>query len=226
MTALRKPYRTIVFILLGALAAIALGLLGIYQALVTVPNEYRKVVQADPQTQRQASDELLQQAAALASDLRKQRDWEAWFTEAQINGWLAVDLVENHPDALPEGISDPRVAIREESVALYCRMRRGATETVVTLVVEPYLDEPNVLGLRFHKARAGMLPLPMGSIVEHIGEAARDLELKLAWRQTEGDPVALLTIPATLDDDGKVIHLERVELREHEFYMAGSARSE
>jgi len=226
VTALRKPYRTIVFILLGALAAIALGLLGIYQALVTVPNEYRKVVQADPQTQRQASDELLQQAAALASDLRKQRDWEAWFTEAQINGWLAVDLVENHPDALPEGISDPRVAIREESVALYCRMRRGATETVVTLVVEPYLDEPNVLGLRFHKARAGMLPLPMGSIVEHIGEAARDLELKLAWRQTEGDPVALLTIPATLDDDGKVIHLERVELREHEFYMAGSARSE
>ncbi len=210
------------YILLGALAALALVLLGAYQALVAVPGEYRAVVEADPQIQREASDELLQQAAALASDLRQQRDWEAWFTESQINGWLAVDLMENHPGALPNGVSDPRVAIREKTVSIYCRTQRGGTDTVLTLVVEPYLDDPNVLGLRFRKARVGLLPLPLGSIVEQVSKAARDLELKLAWRQTDGDPVALVTIPEILDE-GKSLRIEHLELRDGEFYLAGSS---
>ncbi len=220
---MQKRYRTLVYLLLGALAALVLVLLGVYQALVAVPSEYREVVEADPVVQRQGSDELLQQAAALASDLRKQRDWEAWFTEKQVNGWLAVDLVENHPDSLPDGISDPRVAFDEKAVSLFCRMRRSGTETVLTLVVEPYLDEPNVLGLRFHKARAGILPLPLGSIVEQLEKAARDLELNLTWRQTDGDPVALITIPALLEDD-RVLRLEHLEVRDGEFYAAGSGK--
>ena len=221
---MRKRYRTIVYLLLGALAALALALLGTYQAMVAVPEEYRAVVEADPEEQRQASDELLQQAAALASDVRQQRDWEAWFTEAQINGWLAVDLIENHPDALPEHIRDPRVAIREGTISLYCRTRRGGTETVLTLVVEPYLDEPNVLGLRFRKVRAGMMPLPMGGIVNEVGKAARDLELKLTWRQADGDPVALVTIPFLLDDEGRTLWIERIEVRDGELYLAGGSK--
>lgn len=220
---MRKRLRTVVYILLGTLAALALVLLGTYQALVTVPGEYRQVVEADPEQQREASDELLQQAAALASDLRQQRDWEAWFTETRINGWLAVDLIENHPNALPEGISDPRVVFREKTVSIYCRTHRGGTETVLTLVVEPYLDEPNVLGLRFRKARAGLLPLPLGTIVEQLGDAAGDLELKLTWRQTDGDPVALVTIPEMLDD-GKALRIEHLEVRDGELYAAGSSK--
>ncbi len=220
---MKKRYRTLVYLLLGMLAALALVLLGLYQALVAVPGEYREVVEADPVVQRQGSDELLQQASALASDLRQQRDWEAWFTEEQVNGWLAVDLVENHPDSLPDGISDPRVTLREKAISLFCRMRRGGTETVLTLVVEPYLDEPNVLGLRFHKARAGILPLPLGSIVEQFEKAARDLELHLTWRQMDGDPVALIAIPATFDD-GRVLRLEHIEVRDGEFYAAGSGK--
>ncbi len=220
---MKKRYRVIVYLLLGALAAVALVLLGVYRALVAVPEEYLAVVEADPEEQRQASDELLQQAAALASDLRQQRDWEAWFTEAQINGWLAVDLPENHPDALPDDLADPRVAIREKTISLFCRMRRGGTETVLTLVVEPYLAEPNVLGLRFHKVRAGRVPLPMGRIVEELGRAARELELKLAWQQADGDPVALVTIPSILDDEGRTLHIERLEVRDGELYVAGGA---
>ncbi|MDZ7619989.1 MAG: hypothetical protein U1E05_23560, partial [Patescibacteria group bacterium] len=67
---MKKRYRTLVYLLLGALAALALVLLGFYQALVAVPAEYHEVIEADPAVQRQGSDELLQQASALASDLR------------------------------------------------------------------------------------------------------------------------------------------------------------
>lgn len=221
MNGVKKRYRVIVYLLLGVLAALALLLLGVYRALVAVPQEYLAVVEADPEEQRQASDELLQQAAALVSDLRQQRDWEAWFTEAQINGWLAVDLPENHPDALPDDLADPRVCIREKTVSLFCRMRLGGTETVLTLVIEPYLDEPNVLGLRFRKVRAGMVPLPMGRIVEELGRAARELELKLTWQQADGDPVALVTIPSILDDEGRTLRVERIEVHEGELYVAG-----
>ncbi len=209
------------YLLLGALAAIALALFGVYRALVAVPAEYHAVVETEPKAMRQASDELLQQAAALASDIRQQRDWEAWFTERQINGWLAVDLAENHAGAMPDDLRDPRVAIDAQGVSLFCRVRRGATEIVFTLTVEPYLDEPNVLGLRFRKARAGLLPFPMGTIVEYFGNAARDLELQVTWRQADGDPVALITIPAMLDDEGRTLRVERMEVREGELYVAG-----
>ena len=220
---MRKRFRTIVYLLLGLLAALALVLLGIYQALVAVPDEYLEVVEAPAEEQREASDEMLQQASILASDLRQERDWEVLFTETQVNGWLAVDLAENHPDTLPDGIRDPRVRFAERTIAIFCRMRHGGTEAVVTLVVEPYLDEPNVLGLRFHKARAGLLPLPLGSIVEQLEKAARDLELNLEWRQTDGDPVAVVTIPTRLED-GRILHLEHIEVRDGEFYAAGSGK--
>ncbi len=213
------------FVLLGLLAAMALASLGVYQALLAVPAEYRAVMDADPPAQREANDEALQEAAALASDLRKHRDWQARFTEAQINGWLAIDLMENHAGVLPEGISDPRVTLGETTVSLYCRLRRGRTETILTLVVEPYLDAPNVLALRFRKARAGLLPLPMGSVVEQIGAAARNLEVKLTWRQADGDPVALIAVPHELGN-GTAVRIDQFELQAGALLMAGLGRKE
>ena len=43
--------------------------------------------------------------------LTKAGHWEIRFTADEINGWLAVDLVKNHPNALPPTLKDPRVSI-------------------------------------------------------------------------------------------------------------------
>jgi len=221
----RKKLRIALLIFLGVLAVIAAGLFGLYRASQQVPKFYRQAITLDPVAQKQASDQMLQQAAALASDLRKEGRWQAVFTAEQINGWLAVDLLENHPGALPRSLRDPRVAIDPDGVTLGCRFQRGNLNSVVTLTIQPYLPEPNVLALRIHKARAGLLPMPLAEILDRISQTARRMELRLEWRQTDGDPVALISIPPPRDQQGKVVRIETLRFRDGEIYLAGTTRA-
>jgi hypothetical protein len=194
----------------------------LYRASQDVPEFYEKALQADPQRQREASDEMVQRAAALASDVNKQGDWQTVFTAEQINGWLAVDMVENHPDLLPSSLSDPRVAIEPEQLLVACRLERGKWKGVVSLSVDVYLAKPNVLALRIRKARAGLLPIPLKTITDEITERAEKLDLGLRWRQAEGDPVAEIPIPPPRDADDRAVRVETVRLGEGRLYLAGS----
>ncbi|HIQ21656.1 MAG TPA: hypothetical protein EYH34_10540 [Planctomycetes bacterium] len=213
------------------LAAIALGLLalliaalmvGVYAATQLVPEDYLQALQADPSRQAAGSDRMLEKATALASELEKEGPWSAIFTAEEINGWLAVDLVENHPDALPSGISDPRVVVRPEQLILFCRYERRDFESVLSLSVDAYVAEPNVVAFRICKARAGMLPLPLSDVLEELTKTAQRMNLRIRWRQTEGDPVALITLPPRRDEDGKQVQVTELRLGDGKIYLAGS----
>jgi len=105
--------------LLSALAFFA------FRASQQVPEFYAQALQADPAVQKHASDEMVQKTTALVNNLKKEGDWEALFTDVQVNGWLASDLEEHYPDALPRGVRDPRVVIEPEQVIFAFRMVRG-----------------------------------------------------------------------------------------------------
>jgi hypothetical protein len=69
-----------------------------------------------------------------------------------------------------------------------------------------------------------VLPLPLTQVLDGVAEAARRLKLHLAWRQVDGDPVALITIPPTRDREDTEYQLEALELREGEIYLSGRTR--
>ena len=221
---MRKKLRIAALIGCGLLLVIAAGLCGLYWAVKQEPDFYRQAVQVDPAIQRKASDQMLQRAAALRSDLEKQGRWQALFTAEQINGWLAVDLVENYPDMLPESFRDPRVQIQPDQMTLACRLKQGTLEGVVTLTVEPYLAEPNLLALRIRKARAGLVPMPLAEILDAVSEAAGQMDLHLRWRRTDGDPVALISFSPLKTQDGELVQIETLQLGEGEIYLAGTTR--
>jgi len=218
----RKLVWIVVIVLVGLVLLLAGGGFLLWRAAEQVPEFYRDALEVEPVRQKKASDEMLQQTTALASDVRKEGHWEALFTTEQINGWLAVDLLENHPRALPRGISDPRVAIDPSQLTLACRVRRKSFDGVVTLAVDAYLAEPNVVALRIRSVRTGLIPLPMDRILDRVTEAARRFKLKLQWRQVEGDPVALVSIPPPRDENDKAVHVEAIQLGENEIYVSGS----
>ena len=205
----------------GLLLLGAIVLFAIYQGTKVEPEWYREAVALDPVAAREASDEMLQKTTTLINDVKKEGQWEALFTQAQVNGWLAVDLVENHPDALPRDVSDPRVAIRPEQVMLSCRFQYGDLKRVVTLTVEPSVQEPNVFAVRICKARVGVVPLPLDEILDAISQAVRKTDCRLEWRQAEGDPVAVITIPPPHTDDDKLIQVETLRLGDGEVYLSG-----
>jgi len=218
---MRKRTRVILAVLLGLLLSVILGLFLLYKATQHVPEEYRAALEVDPVRQRQGSEEMLRQAGALAGDLEKKGRWQVLFTAAQINGWLAVDMVENHADLLPEGFSDPRVAITPDCIMLFGRARWGGHQSVVSLIVEPYLLEPNVLAVRIRDARAGLVPLPLGDVLEALSDSAIRGGFDIHWQKAEGDPVALISIPSPLEDNGRTVSIDDLRLGDGEIFASG-----
>jgi uncharacterized protein YpmS len=208
----------------GLLLLIAVGVGVLFWAVTREPEFYRVATAVDPIAQQQASHEMLQQAAALKNESRREGRWQAVFTAEQINGWLAVDLVENHPDALPETLRDPRVAIEPGRMMLACRFQQGRAGSVLALAVEPYLPEPNVLALRISKARAGLMPMPLSEVLDQVSQAAVQAGLPVQWRQDGGEPVAWIPLPSLSENGEKRVQIDTLELRRGEIYLAGSTR--
>ncbi len=209
-------------LLLGVLLLLlaAAALLAIYLAVRHEPAFYRQALKTDHAVLEKGSHLMLQQAAKLASNLRQEKPWKALFTADEINGWLAVDMMKNHPGTLPPTMRDPRVIISSTQVTIACRFRQNGVESVLSLTVEPSVPEPNVLALRIVKARAGLLPVPLGQVLDQIKKAAGDMHLDLRWRHANGDPVAMLSLPA--NDDDQPVHVDTLELGDGEIYVAGN----
>ncbi|MEX0585290.1 MAG: hypothetical protein WD176_01510, partial [Pirellulales bacterium] len=125
---------------------------------------------------------------------------------------------------LPDGVSDPRVAIGDGELVLACRYEGSGVSTVLWLALDVFLSGENELGLRVRKARAGALPLPIGDVVDQVTQRAEELELPLSWRQADGDPVALVKIPSR-PERGRRMTLDALELRDGAVYLAGRTES-
>lgn len=205
----------------GILLAAFAGGLGLYRAVRHTPEFYRQALAVDAAAQRLASDQMLQRATALASDVHKPGRWQAVFTAEQINGYLAVQLSKDHPGLLPPALRDPRIAITPRQVVLACHYQDARLSCVLSLTLEVYLADPNVIALRIRQARAGAIPLPLDDVLRQISRATERLAWRVDWRQAEGDPVAQIHLPLPRGKDGKTVQIDSLRLGEGEIYVAG-----
>jgi len=206
-----------------SLLVVAAAVFGViaYRASQEVPEFYTEAVSVDPQRQVEASRKMESQVTMLYSEAQRAGQWSAVFTTQQINGWLAVDLEEKHPDLVPPEIQQPRVAITPDEFTLALTYQDGQVATVLSLAIEGYVAEENVLALRIRDVRAGTLPLPMSEVMRRISETAIEAELPLRWTKIEGDPVALVTVTPTLQN-GRRLRLERLQLGQAEILVEGT----
>ena len=130
----------------GGVVACLLG------ALRHEPTFYREALKQEPAAQQAANDELLANATALASNARHQARCSASFTAGQINGWLVLDVPQNFPDLLPKEISEPRIRLGPGKATIACRYHDANLKTIISLNIELYLADPNVLALRILNA--------------------------------------------------------------------------
>jgi hypothetical protein len=218
-----RSRRRLIWILVGLVLLATLGLLALRLASGHVPKFYRDAIRRDAPASHRSSDQMLQRATALASDLKRGGRWQAVFTAEEINGWLAVDFVENHADSLPPGFRDPRVAIEPGRLMLACRYHRGIIDSVLWMSVEPYLIQPGVLAIRIREVRAGWLPVSMQQVLDAIDEAVRRSDLKIEWRQADSDPVAVVSLPPQRQS-GEEFTLDTLRLSQDKIALAGTSR--
>jgi hypothetical protein len=223
----RKRRRLLWLILVAILLLVAAVLLGLYVAVRHVPAFYRQAMAADQAKLEKGSDRMLQQAAAMQGALSRPGRWRVRITSEEINGWLAVDMARNHRRALPPALGDPRMSINPQTLKVACRFC-GSIETVLSLTVEPKMSEPNVLAVRIVRARAGLLPLPLGQVLNRLSEAVQALQrqglpLRLEWRQAGADPVAVLTLLPDEDADS-IPSIDTLQLGDEEIDLAGTTK--
>ena len=208
----------------SAALAVVVCVVGAWLALSHVPRFYRHALDTEEVRLRQGNDELLECATALVNTVRHLGEWYVVLTEEQVNGWLAIDLAQNHRELLPENVVDIRAHFENDCAMIACSYRYPGLSTIVSAKVDVYLAEPHVIALRIHGARAGAIPVPITPLVETIGQVAEKLNLRVEWRQAHGDPVALVTLPET-HRESTIYRLDVVQLREAAIYLAGRTES-
>ncbi len=220
----RRISRAVVLIAGSFVLSAFIAVCGLYLATRHTPAFYTEALALEPEAARRGSDEFLETGTALANSIRREGKWYALVTEEQINGWLAVDLVENQRDLLPADVAAPRVDLGAGRATIACGYRLPGISAVVSVAFEVYLVEPRVVALRIHSTRAGALPAPMAPVVEGVARIAERLNLRVEWRQMHGDPVALITLPAA-QSESMIYRLDALQLREGALYLMGCTES-
>ncbi|HEX3725161.1 MAG TPA: hypothetical protein VHV08_02920, partial [Pirellulales bacterium] len=222
---MHKAWKIAAILSAALFVVVAVSLFSLYRASQQVPRFYREALALEPQEQRQASDRFIAQVTALASDLHGSRRWQRLFTAQEINAWLGLELANDYPELLSGQLRDPRITIRDNEAIIACRYDNGTLATVLSLSLDVYLQEPHVLAIRIRHARAGALPVPLGHVLEAISHAAGQLKLRLEWRKSHGDPVALVTLSDPSASGSHAVELQTIELRNDELYVAGKVGS-
>jgi hypothetical protein len=194
---------------------------GMYYAARQVRPFYENALHIEPEVLERGSRELESRATALYSDARKAGQWQAVFTAEQINGWLAVQLVDNLDAELPSRIRDPRVAISPDMVTLGFRMSSGGVDTVVSVDAGVFLTDEGAVAVRFASVRAGALPLPVMQLADEIADACQELSLPVRWTRQDSQPVAIVELHSDASTDTRQFFMDAIELHDGELYVAG-----
>jgi hypothetical protein len=207
----------VALVVIGAVAS-----LGLYRASQQVPTFYQRAL-VGTAAKHDSGERFEQQALALHNQARRQGQWEARFSEDEINGWLAAVLPEKFPQALAHGISDPRIDIDGDLMRLAVRYERGSTSTVVSLAARVQLTtEPNEVAIEIRDVRAGSLPVPLARFLDEITLRAAHAGFPLSWTEADGQPVALVRLPLDPKSfQGRQLTLERLELTDCELVVGG-----
>jgi hypothetical protein len=191
-------------------------------AIRYVPAFYDRALAVAPADWEAHSTEMFNRSQRLTQETKRPGRWQAEFTADQINGFLAVELpklARERGHVLPPDWTDPRVEIADGQVTVACRYAGGFGSSVVSLTADVFHAGGDEIGFRLHNPRAGSFPLPLGELISAVSEGARQSGVALRWRQTDGDPVALVRV--TPEPSGKKITIDAVELKNGAIRVAG-----
>ena len=205
----------------GLVASLALVLPAIaWLSLTHEPTFYRALVAGVPREQREAkAKHFVASSLQLRNDITNERDWQAVFTDQEVNAWLAEDLITHFADQIPAAVHEPRVAFGPDRITLAFQLDRGPIRTVIWVVAQARIPEDNVLALTFEKIRAGVIPISAERLIGPITDQARDHGLDVRWSREDDLPVA--TIRFNPDHGRSDIVLERLSVRQGQIRLSG-----
>lgn len=195
----------------------------LYRTAQTEPDFYREALAVSPNLSEEQGDALEVKILELQNAARTKKEWQTTFSDAEINGWLASDLVEKFPRALPGTVSQPRIEILANQFRLAMRFQSGWIKAVVVAEGDLYsTDVPGQIGLQLNSVQAGWLPIPVANIADEITSSLRRSGVSVEWVQANRASVAMMTLPEDWVKLGEAtLELDAMQLQDHHLAVSG-----
>jgi hypothetical protein len=188
------------------------------------PAFYQERAVAPGNTRKQQSSAFLQNFTLVLSAAKNGDDFNATFTEEQINSYFQENFITSGfaKNLLPENISAPRLAIEPECIRLAFRFGSMPWCSIISIDWRVWLapKEPNVVVLELQGLHAGSLPISAQSLLEQISDIARRNNIDVTWYRHNGNPVALLRFPT---DARSTVQLHQLQLSSGKLTIVGRA---
>jgi hypothetical protein len=222
---LRRFVRRAIRFILITVVVVGVAIWVIYASAQKEPEFYQVALSLSEQAQAEQGDGFEKQLIELQNNARTQRQWQAVFTEVQINGWLASDFSEKFPNSLPRNVSDPRVGIEQDMLRIAFRFNSTRVKGIVQAEADAFCTEiPGQIAVRIRSVRSGLVPIPMNSIADRVSAALRRLGARVQWTEIDRDPVALIDLPPDKVKFGnKRITIEAIQLLEQQLVLTGTS---
>lgn len=179
------------FLVVGVPAAILVAAVALSQ--LTPAFYAQRASSPESQQSLPLSNQFLNTVSRLIGDMQNGRNWEANFTEDQINAWLAHDFQQNHAaKSLPAGVTKPRVEVTGDQLQVGFRWRRGPLSSILQITVRAWVPKQNLLCVELESVRAGWLPLPTTYTRKVIEEFVQAQNLDIVWKRSGRRLVALI----------------------------------
>lgn len=207
------------WLIAGGLASLLILPVVIQSGLRYEPPFYRQRLTIPPQVRKDNADRFVSQSLQLRNDIANEDRWEAVFSEEEVNAWMSEDLVGHFSDQLPPEVSEPVVAFELDQITLAFKMNQGPIRSLVWVVARARVVSGNRLALTLDKVRAGFLPVPADTVIDHLTAQAKAYGLDLQWEEEEGKKVAFIQYspaPGRLD-----VILDRVQILDGRLYISG-----
>lgn len=188
----RRPM-LVALVLLAGFGSAAAGALLV--AAKTDPAFYTAASRPADWDAHEKSAKLLTRVLELQNDIRAKEEWGDTFTADELNSFFAENMgpKDGLCELLPNGFHSPRIAIEGDRLKLGVRYRDGFWSTVVWLELKIWLvaDQVNVAAVEVCDLKAGLLPFGSQSILDKIGDVARDSSIDAMWYRNKSNPVGL-----------------------------------
>jgi hypothetical protein len=213
-----------VFLAVALVLLLAAGGAAVLLVLARREPDWYAAAATTPGPERVAQSRAFKDAfCRLCNGAKREREWGATLTDAQVNSYFEEDFVGEGYDRLllPEGISRPRVRFEEDRLRLAFHYGRGLRSSVVSIDLRVWLPppEPNVVALELEGFHAGALPISAQSLLEKIAEVARKNNIDVNWYRHRGHPVALLRFQP--DQPRPTFQLRAVQLTDNTLLVQG-----
>ena len=187
------------------------------------PAFYAAQVARDWQTFANQGAALQAKVATLRTAMQDvEQRWSAAITNDELNGWLAVELPQHFPHALPKYVKEPYVALSPCEFHVACRYEDGGTQAVLSMRLTAEVNgKPNQFKIKILSAKIGSVPM-MDQALGVVGAAIRRAKLRYRWLNRGDAPELIVFLPAQWMDQDKRIRLDTIQINEGELLVAGT----